>query len=421
MLKHFDDLETRVRVAILGSTGSIGRQALDVVRAHPDRFQVVALAAGSDAETLAAQAKEFDVGLLGLAQGSISAPEPSVVVVGPNAAAEIAERTSAEVVLNAVVGAAGLQATMATILSGKTLALANKESLVAAGELVMSRAEPGQIRPVDSEHSALWQVLEGVPPHAVRRCILTGSGGPFRGRDMASLAGVTVAEALAHPVWDMGRKITIDSATMMNKGLEIVEAHFLFGFTYDEIEVVINPQGLVHGMVEVIDGSMVAYAAQPDMRLPIQLALAWPERLMPPASVGASVGPEDPGGPDPDAPDGSSGSGSPGSAKAGRIDWAATGGLAFEAPDVGTFRCVALAYEAGRRGDTYPAVLNAANEVAVGAFLDERIGFLGIPEVVERVLEEHQPVEPRLEGVLEQDAWARGRAVEVVTRLGDNG
>jgi 1-deoxy-D-xylulose-5-phosphate reductoisomerase len=248
---------------------------------------------------------------------------------------------------------------------------------------------------VDSEHSALWQVLEGVPPHAVRRCILTGSGGPFRGRDAAGLAGVTVAEALAHPVWDMGRKITIDSATMMNKGLEVVEAHFLFGFTYDEIEVVINPQGLVHGMVEVVDGSMVAYAAQPDMRLPIQLALAWPERLMPPARADGGHG--------------------------GRIDWAATGGLAFEAPDLETFRCLALAYEAGRRGDTYPAVLNAANEVAVGAFLDERIGFPGIPAVVEQVLEEHEPAEPRLEGVLEQDAWARERAAQVVARLGDNG
>jgi 1-deoxy-D-xylulose-5-phosphate reductoisomerase len=391
MLRYFDDVENRTRVAILGSTGSIGRQALDVVRSRPDRFEVVALTAGSDSDGLAAQAKEFDVRLLGLAEGTLTAPEPSVVVEGRNAAAEVAERASADVVLNAVVGAAGLEATMATILTGKTLALANKESLVAAGELVMSRAEPGQIRPVDSEHSALWQVLEGIPPHAVRRCILTGSGGPFRGRDAAGLAGVTVAEALAHPVWDMGRKITIDSATMMNKGLEVVEAHFLFGFTYDEIEVVINPQGLVHGMVEALDGSVLAYAAQPDMRLPIQLALAWPERLMPPA------GPRE-----------------------GRIDWAEAGGLTFEAPDLGTFRCLALAYEAGRRGDTYPAVLNASNEVAVRAFLDRQLDFLGIPEVVETVLECHEPAEPRLEGVLEQDAWARQRAAEVVAKLRNN-
>jgi 1-deoxy-D-xylulose-5-phosphate reductoisomerase len=386
VLRHFDDVDERVRVAVLGSTGSIGRQALDVVRAHPDRFEVVALAAGSDGEALASQAKEFDVRLLGLSEGSLSAPEPSVIVEGPDAAAEVAERTNAEVVLNAVVGAAGLQATMATITAGKTLALANKESLVAAGELVMSRAEPGQIRPVDSEHSALWQVLEGVPPHAVRRCILTGSGGPFRGRDAAGLAGATVAEALAHPVWDMGRKITIDSATMMNKGLEVIEAHFLFGFTYDEIVVVVHPQGLIHGMVEAMDGSVFAYAAQPDMRLPIQVALAWPERLQP--------------------PDGA------------RIDWAATQPMTFEAPDLGTFRCLALAYEAGRKGDTYPAVMNAANEVAVRAFLDERLDFVGIPAVVERVLEEHEPAEPRLEGVLEQDAWARARAAEVVSMLG---
>jgi 1-deoxy-D-xylulose-5-phosphate reductoisomerase len=379
---HFDDIDQRTRVAVLGSTGSIGRQALDVIRNRPDRFELVALAAGSDAEGLAAQAKEFDVRLLGLAQGSLSAPEPSVVVEGTNAAAEIVERTNAEIVLNAVVGAAGLRATMATIASGKILALANKESLVAAGELVMSKAEPGQIRPVDSEHSALWQVLEGVPAHAVRKCIVTGSGGPFRGRDTAGLAGVTVAEALAHPVWEMGRKITIDSATLMNKGLEVIEAHFLFGFTYDEIEVVIHPQGLIHGIIEAMDGAMFAHAAPPDMRLPIQVALAWPERLSPPGGA--------------------------------RINWAATGGVTFEAPDLGTFRCLALAYEAGRKGDTYPAVMNAANEIAVRAFLEDRLDFLGIPAVVERVLDEHEPAEPRLDGVLEQDAWARRRAAEVV-------
>ena len=379
---HFDDLDDRIKVAVLGSTGSIGRQALDVVRTHPDRFELVALATGSDAEGLAAQAKEFDVRLLGLATGSLSAPEPSVVVEGLDAAAEVAERSGADVVLNAVVGAAGLRATMATVTSGKTLALANKESLVAAGELVMSRAEPGQIRPVDSEHSALWQVLEEIPPHAVRRAIVTGSGGPFRGRDAASLGSVTVAEALAHPVWDMGRKITIDSATLMNKGLEVIEAHFLFGFTYDEIHVVIHPQGLVHGMAETVDGAVFAHAAQPDMRLPIQLALAWPERLSPPGGA--------------------------------RVDWAKAGALTFEAPDPATFRCLGLAYEAGRKGDTYPAVLNAANEVAVQAFLDRRLPFLGIPAVIEQVLEEHEPAEPRLEGVLEQDAWARVRAEAIV-------
>ncbi|MGH2689590.1 MAG: 1-deoxy-D-xylulose-5-phosphate reductoisomerase, partial [Actinomycetota bacterium] len=193
---------------------------------------------------------------------------------------------------------------------------------------------------------------------------------------------VTVAEALAHPVWDMGRKITIDSATLMNKGLEVIEAHFLFGFTYDEIEVVIHPQGLVHGIIESLDGAMFAHAAPPDMRLPIQVALAWPERLSPPGGL--------------------------------RMDWTTPGAITFEAPDPETFRCLALAYEAGRKGDTFPAVMNAANEVAVRAFLEERLDFLGIPDVVERVLEEHEPAEPRLDGVLEQDAWARRRAAEVV-------
>lgn len=371
-----------VGVAILGSTGSIGRQALDVVRSRPDRFRVVALSARSDAEALAAQAKEFEVGLVGLAYGSLEAAGSAKVIQGEQAAAEIAEICDAQVVLNAVVGAAGLHATLATVLSGKVLALANKESLVAAGELVMSRAEPGQIRPVDSEHSALWQVLEGIPPELVRRAWLTGSGGPFRGRAAKELAEVSVAEALAHPVWEMGPKITIDSATLMNKGLEVIEAHFLFGFTYNEIEVVIHPQGLVHAMAETVDGAVFVHAAPPDMRLPIQLALAWPDRL-----------------------------GAPG---AKRIDWPSAGSLTFEAPDAATFRCLPLAYEAGRRGDTYPAVLNAANEVAVRKFLEERLDFAGIPSVIEDVLEEHVPGEPSLEGVLEQDAWARRRAGEII-------
>lgn len=372
-------------IAVLGSTGSIGRQALDVARAHPDRFRIVALAAGGDAQALFAQAKEFGVALVALAAGDAEAPGGVEVVRGERSAEEIAERCAAGIVLNAVVGAAGLRATLATLASGRILALANKESLVAAGELVMAKASPGQIRPVDSEHSALWQVLEGIPAHQVRRVLLTGSGGPFRGRPAEDLAGVTVAEALAHPVWDMGPKITVDSATLMNKGLEAIEAHFLFGFTYDEIEVVVHPQGLVHALVETSDGAVFAHAAPPDMRLPIQVALAWPERLAPPGGR--------------------------------RVAWDEDSPFTFEAPDTDTFRCLALAYEAGRRGDTYPAVLSAANEVAVGAFLEEKLGFLGIAAVVERVLEEHVATEPTLEGVLEQDAWARGRAAKIVESL----
>lgn len=377
-----------VRVAILGSTGSIGRQALDVVRRYPGRFRVVALAAGTDADGLLEQSREFDVELAGLAgpAGQISdAPDGLTLFTGPDAAARVAESSEAEVVLNGVVGAAGLHATVAAIKSGKLLALANKESLVAAGEYVMARAGPGQIRPVDSEHSALWQLLETLEPHQVRRALLTGSGGPFRGKKASDLGEVTVQQALAHPVWDMGPKITVDSATLMNKGLEVIEAHFLFGLTYDEIEVLIHRQGLVHAMVEATDGAVYAHAAEPDMRLPIQIALGWPERMPPPEGR--------------------------------RIDWATVGSIDFEVPDIETFRCLALAYEAGRRGDTYTAALNAANEVAVAAFLDERLDFLGIPAVVERVLEAHEPMEATLEAVVEQDALARAQAAEAVAAL----
>lgn len=382
-----DEFEPRepLALAILGSTGSIGRQALEVVRSHPDRFRIVALAAGSDAESLASQAKEFAVSMVGLARGTISAPAGVRVFEGETAAEQIAEESSAAVVLNAVVGAAGLRATIATLASGKVLALANKESLVAAGEVVMAKASPGQIRPVDSEHSALWQVLEGLGPQEVSRVFLTGSGGPFRGRGADDLSGVTVSQALAHPVWDMGPKITVDSATLMNKGLEVIEAHFLFGFTYDEIEVVIHPQGLLHALVETTDGAVFAHAAVPDMRLPIQVALGWPDRL--PAPGGK------------------------------RVDFRGGLELTFEAPDTEAFRCLSLAYEAGRRGDTYPAALNAANEIAVQSFIAERLDFLGISSVVERVLEEHEPVDATLDAVIEQDSWARSRAEELIGSL----
>jgi 1-deoxy-D-xylulose-5-phosphate reductoisomerase len=378
----FGDAAEPVSVAILGSTGSIGTQALEVVRAHPDRFKVTALTANSDGDTLLAQAKEFDVPLLGLTAGGMEAPGGTTLIDGPMASAEVAEAAEASVVLNAVVGAAGLQATLATLRAGKTLALANKESLVAAGELVMAKAGPGQIRPVDSEHSALWQLLHSIAPDQVRRALVTGSGGPFRGRTREDLGNVDVQQALAHPVWAMGPKITVDSSTLMNKGLEVIEAHFLFGFTYDEIDVVIHPQGTVHALVETVDGAVFVHAAPPDMRLPIQLALAWPDRL-----------------------------GAPG---AKRLDWATLGSLTFEPPDTETFRCLSLAYQAARLGDTFPAVLNAANEVAVGAFLDGRLAYLGIPDVIERVLDAHEPIAPSLEGVLEVDGWAREQATATI-------
>jgi len=383
----FGDAPEPVSVAILGSTGSIGTQALEVVRAHPGRFKVTALTANSDAETLLAQAKEFDVHLLGLTEGGVEAPSGTTVIDGSLASAEVAEATDASVVLNAVVGAAGLRATLATLIAGKILALANKESLVAAGELVMAKAGPGQIRPVDSEHSALWQLLHSIAPDQVRRALVTGSGGPFRGWTREDLGNVEVQQALAHPVWAMGPKITVDSSTLMNKGLEVIEAHFLFGFTYDEIDVVIHPQGTVHALVETVDGAVFVHAAPPDMRLPIQLAFGWPERL-----------------------------GAPGGK---RLNWATLGTLSFEPPDTDTFRCLRLAYQAARLGDTYPAVLNAANEVAVGAFLEGRLAYLGIPDVIERVLDAHAPVAPSLEGVLEADAWARQAASAAIgTRSG---
>lgn len=376
-----------VRVAVLGSTGSIGRQALDVVRSNPGRFRLTAVAGRGDCEGLLAQAKEFEVGLIGIAEGPArdgAFPDDLEVITGPDSAEVVAQKAEADIVLNAVMGAAGLKATLATLAAGKTLALANKESLVAAGELVMAKAAPGQIRPVDSEHSALWQILQGLAPDEVRKAVLTGSGGPFRGKSRSQLAHVTADQALEHPVWDMGAKITIDSATLMNKGLEVIEAHFLFGFTYDEVEVVIHPEGLIHAMAETMDGAVFCHAAYPDMRLPIQLALAWPERLGPPGGK--------------------------------RIDWSSRRAFTFEEPDADTFRCLSLALEAGRKGDTFPAVLNAANEVAVKAFLEQRIGFLKIAETAEEVLNRHEPEEPVLEAILEADRWARAGASRIVER-----
>lgn len=370
-----------LRIAVLGSTGSIGRQTLDVARAHPDRFKVVALAAGSDASGLSDQVKEFNVPLVGVVAGDLNVDGSTQVVAGEDSAERVVQDSDSQLVLNAVVGSAGLKATMATIAAGKTLALANKESLVAGGELVMSKATEGQLRPVDSEHSALWQLLEGLPPSQVRRVVLTGSGGPFRGRTKEELQSVTLEEALNHPVWRMGKKITVDSSTLMNKGLEVIEAHYLFGLTYDEIQVTIHPQGMIHGMVEADDGCVFAHAAPPDMRLPIQLAMSWPDRL---------------------------------GAPAGRIDWTKCHSMTFEPADTEAFRCLALAFEAGRNGGTYPAVLNAANEEVVKAFIDGRVDFLGIAATVEAVLEAHDSTEPTLEAIIEQDSWARAEARKLV-------
>ena len=361
------------QLSILGSTGSIGTQALDVIRKHPDRFRVVALVAGTNEELLAAQADEFG-------------PEIAVLVSRDgDAAIDDAARTG-DVVLNALVGSRGLRPTLAALDAGRTVALANKESLIAGGDLVMERVrdEPHRLLPVDSEHSALLQCLAGNRLDDVRRVIVTASGGPFRGRSRQELANVSVEDALAHPTWSMGRKITIDSSTLMNKGLEAIEAHHLFALPMERVDVVVHPRSIVHGIVEFIDGSCVLQAATPDMRLPIQLALDWPARL----------------------PDG-----------AEPIDWDTIGSLAFEPVDRVTFPAVDIAFEAARAGSTYPAVMNAANEEAVEAFLLERIGWTDIIAVVRAVMDAHDaPTELTLDAVLDAEEWARAEARAVIDR-----
>jgi 1-deoxy-D-xylulose-5-phosphate reductoisomerase len=368
-------MPARRRVAVLGSTGSIGTQALDVIRGHRDAYEVVALAAGRNAELLAAQAAEF-----GVAPdcARLGADDPSVLT-------ELASHPDVDVVLNAVVGFAGLPATLAALEHGKRLALANKESLIAGGPVVAAvRARGnGEIVPVDSEHSALYQCLRAGDAREVRRLVLTASGGPFRGRTRAELDLVTVADALKHPTWDMGAKITIDSSTLMNKGLEVIEAHELFDVEFDQVDVVVHPQSIVHSMVEFVDGATIAQLSMPDMRLPIGLALGAPDRL--PQAFGA-------------------------------IDWSAVSRLDFEPPDLEAFPCLGLAYEAGRAGGGAPAVLSGANEVAVAAFLDGRIAWTAIAAVVADALDAGTGNVLDVADVLEADRVARERASKAVER-----
>ena len=381
------------RVAILGSTGSIGRQALDVIARHPGRFTVVGLAAGANAELITAQAREFDVPIIGLADAGAAAQARAaasggVEVVDGESAAETIATLDADLVLNGMVGSQGLGPTLAALGTGSTLALANKESLILGGDLVRSAAgDPSRIVPVDSEHTALAQCLAGRPGHEVARLVVTASGGPFRGRTREDLRTVTVDDAMAHPTWDMGAVITVNSATLANKGLEVIEAHLLFDVDYDHIEVVVHPPSIVHGMVEFVDGSTLASLSPPDMRLPIQWALSAPDRL-------------------PWAP--------------ARMDWTKPVSLQFEPLDTATFPMVGLAVAAGRAGGTSPGVLNAANEEAVAAFLDHRLSFLGIAEVVAAVLEEHSGVSaPDLDALLAAEDWARHRARELIGTMDD--
>ena len=381
---------------MLGSTGSIGTQTLDVARRHPDKIEVVALAAGRRAETAFAQAREFSVRTVALgADPACDVPDGIDVSIGARSVAELVTLPDVDVVVNALVGAAGLQASYETLKAGKVLALANKESLVVGGDLIMplaadvdeqrraeglapSNGPAGALMPIDSEHGAIYQCLIGEEHREVERLWVTASGGPFRGRKRSDLENITAAQALAHPTWNMGPKITIDSSTLMNKGLEIIEAHHLFDMAYDRISVVVQPQSAIHSMVEFSDGSVKAHLGTTDMRIPIQYALSYPERWDAPVKP---------------------------------LDFTTLGSLEFEAPDTETFRCLALARIAGEEGGTLPCVMNAANEIAVAAFLDGRGSYLGIAECVETVMNEHEkmPVES-IEQLLEVDAWARQEA-----------
>lgn len=413
------------RIVVLGSTGSIGTQTLDVVRRHADKLEVVALAAGSRAGELLAQAREFGVRHLavgderladsavadelreqargGAAGGGVTTSLAAAVThrsegslgFGAEAVADLVRLPEVEVVVNALVGAAGLRASYEALAAGKVLALANKESLVVGGDLIMPLAAQvdaqrrasglapatgpaGALMPIDSEHGAIYQCLLGEDPREVSRLWVTASGGPFRGRVRADLTDITPAQALAHPTWNMGAKISIDSSTLMNKGLEVIEAHHLFAMDYDRISVVVQPQSAIHSMVEYSDGSVKAHLGTTDMRIPIQFALSYPERWDAPVEP---------------------------------LDFTRLGSLEFSAPDTDTFRCLTLARTAGERGGTLPCAMNAANEVAVAAFLAERGTYLGIAECVEAVMDAHdvQSVES-LEQLEVVDAWARAEA-----------
>ncbi|HEX6888613.1 MAG TPA: 1-deoxy-D-xylulose-5-phosphate reductoisomerase [Candidatus Nanopelagicales bacterium] len=396
MIGHNGSVTSRRDVVLLGSTGSIGTQALDVIARNLDRFRVVGLAAGGQqVDLLAEQAATFQVPVVAIADDARSeALERALaqrmppggrpeVLTGPGAAAELAGRPC-DVVLNAMTGAVGLAPTLAALHAGHRLALANKESLIIGGPLVQRAAAPGQIVPVDSEHSALAQCLLGGRREEVSRLVLTASGGPFRGRRRSELTEVTPAQAMAHPTWDMGPVITINSATLVNKGLEVIEAHLLFDVPMERIAVMVHPQSVIHSMVEFVDGSTLAQASPPDMRLPIALGLTWPERL--PAAAPA-------------------------------CDWTSAHSWTFEPLDDEAFPAVRLARGAGAAGGTAPAVFNAANEVSVEAFRAGELSFLGIVDTIAAVLAEHEPVageELTLAAVLAADSWARMSAGRVI-------
>ena len=380
-------------ITILGSTGSIGTQTLDIVTHNQDKFRVVGLAAGSNVNLLAEQIRTFKPEIVALGNGKklpdlkdaiASIPNPPQILVGQKGICEVARHGDAESVVTGIVGCAGLLPTIAAIEAGKDIALANKETLIAGAPVVLPLVKKHQVKllPADSEHSAIFQCLQGVPEGGLRKIILTASGGSFRDLPVEKLSSVTVKDALKHPNWSMGQKITIDSATLMNKGLEVIEAHYLFDVDYDYIDIVIHPQSIIHSLIEVQDTSVLAQLGWPDMRLPLLYALSWPERIHTDWK---------------------------------QLDLVKAGDLTFREPDHKKYPCMQLAYAAGREGGLMPAVLNAANEQAVALFLVEKIGFLDIPRLIETVCDRfssQNTKNPSLEDILSADRWARQAIID---------
>ncbi|MDY7019918.1 MAG: 1-deoxy-D-xylulose-5-phosphate reductoisomerase [Cyanobacteriota bacterium] len=385
-------------ITLLGSTGSIGTQTLDIVSTHPDKFRIVGLAARRNVTLLAEQVRTFRPKIVAICDETklpelkiaIADLDPQpILLAGESGVVEVARYGDSEAVVTGIVGCAGLLPTLAAIKAGKDIALANKETLIAGGPVVNPLIQEYGVKllPADSEHSAIFQCLQGVPEKGLRRIILTASGGAFRDWPVEKLAEVKVADAIKHPNWSMGRKITVDSATMMNKGLEVIEAHFLFGLDYDNIDIVIHPQSIIHSLIELQDTSVLAQLGWPDMRLPLLYAMSWPERIF---------------------------------TNWEQLDLVKAGNLTFKAPDNQKYPCMSLAYSAGRAGGTMPAVLNAANEQAVALFLEEKIEFLEIPKAIEYVCDRHQAdhcQNPSLEDILEVDQWARQAVISAQTKV----
>lgn len=375
-----DEIQSLKKLAVLGSTGSIGRQTLDVVRAQPDKFKIIGLAAGDNLELLEKQISEFKPEVIYYRDQKRELKAEGCQIVPIE---EIAAHPDVDIVIGATSGKSGLSAVLAAIKADKKIALANKEPLVMAGEIVLRemKKSSGWIFPVDSEHSAIWQCMNGEAEKPAR-IILTASGGPFFHYSIAQLAEVTVEKALDHPSWKMGKKVTIDSATLMNKGLEVIEAHWLFDMPFEKIDILVHPQSIIHSMIELVDGTFKAQLSYPDMRFPIQFALTYPGRFENPALP--------------------------------RLDWTNLSSLKFEQVNYEQFPCLRLAIEAGKRGGTYPAVLCGADETAVDLFLNKRIGFLQISQLIEKVIQKHQNTEhPELEEVLAADAWARSEVLKL--------